>query len=107
MVTGRKYAELIEAAGRATAGQRSGPLQLAKDLARQLSEYEAVRDGHTNVFLIDDIDDLGDALIQARLARGWTHRVSVSTLTGRVNRRSGTFFVPIVMETRKRYRRTH
>ncbi len=73
-VTRRKYAELIEAAGRASAGQRSGLLELAKDLARQLDEYEGIRDGRTNVFVIDDVDDLGDALIKARLARGWTHR---------------------------------
>jgi transcriptional regulator with XRE-family HTH domain len=73
-VTRRKYAELIEAAGRASAGQRSGLLELTKDLARQLDEYEGIRDGHTNAFVIDDVDDLGDALIKARLARGWTHR---------------------------------
>jgi ribosome-binding protein aMBF1 (putative translation factor) len=76
----RKRNELLHAAERARPGQESGYLALVSDLARELSEYEAIRDGQINEFEVDSIDSLGDALIKARLARGWTHRQLASVL---------------------------
>jgi hypothetical protein len=66
--------ELLHAAARAEPGKESAYLELVTELARELSEYEAIRNGQINEFEIDGFDDLGDALIKARLARGWSHR---------------------------------
>jgi ribosome-binding protein aMBF1 (putative translation factor) len=66
--------ELLHAAERADPGKESAYLELVTELARELSEYEAIRNGQINEFEIDGFDNLGDALIKARLARGWSHR---------------------------------
>ena len=47
---------------------------LVNDLTSELSEYEAVRSGQLTTFKVNGIDDLGDALVKARIAKGWTHR---------------------------------
>src|SRR5438045_1394127 len=47
--------------------------ELARELDDDISEYLAVRNGVTNVFCVQGIDQLGDALTKARVARGLTH----------------------------------
>lgn len=47
---------------------------MVTELAQELTEFEAIQNGQINEFEIDGFDDLGDALIKARLARGWSHR---------------------------------
>jgi transcriptional regulator with XRE-family HTH domain len=49
-------------------------LELAAEIGRDIEEYEALLTGMVNLFEVDSIDDLGECLIKARLARGWTQR---------------------------------
>lgn len=44
------------------------------DLSAELKEYEALRDGTTTVIEAHSLAGLADALIKARIARGWTQR---------------------------------
>ena len=76
----RKRNELLHAAERSHPGQESGYLELVSELGQELSEYEAIRNGQINEFNIDGIDSLGDALVKARLARGWSHRQLATVL---------------------------
>jgi transcriptional regulator with XRE-family HTH domain len=47
---------------------------LIGDVRKEISEYEAVRDGAVRTFAIRSLDDLGPALIKVRLASGKTQR---------------------------------
>jgi transcriptional regulator with XRE-family HTH domain len=39
-----------------------------------MDEYQSIRDGSQNRFRLDSLDDLSDALVKARIARGLTQR---------------------------------
>jgi HTH-type transcriptional regulator/antitoxin HigA len=45
-----------------------------QDLRHELTDYEQLRDGGTTVFEATSLAGLADALIKARIARGWTQR---------------------------------
>ncbi|GAA1955998.1 hypothetical protein GCM10009798_14150 [Nocardioides panacihumi] len=47
---------------------------LIDDLSADITEYEELKEGRLRNFALRDLDALGDALIKARIARGWTHR---------------------------------
>jgi ribosome-binding protein aMBF1 (putative translation factor) len=66
--------ELLHAAEQAPPERRSSYLQLAEEIGHDLEEYEAIRAGRLNRFEVEGFDALGEALVKARLARGWTHR---------------------------------
>lgn len=76
----KKHQELMLAASRAKPGQGSSFLALAEDIANELAEYEAIRDGHITTFAVNGVDDIGEALVKARIARGLTHRQLSETL---------------------------
>ncbi len=72
---------LIEATRRGDAGdddfrdlQIAGLEGQATDLREELAEYEKLRDGSTTVIEATSLGGLADALIKARIARGWTQR---------------------------------
>lgn len=72
---------LIEATRRGDAGddgfrdlQVAGLESQATDLRDELAEYEKLRDGSTTVIEATSLAGLADALIKARIARGWTQR---------------------------------
>lgn len=44
------------------------------DLHEEIEEYEALRDGETTMIEASSLAGLADALIKARVARGWTQR---------------------------------
>jgi ribosome-binding protein aMBF1 (putative translation factor) len=46
----------------------------AADLRSELSEYEAMRSGNIRVFESQTLSGLAEALVKARVARGWTQR---------------------------------
>jgi ribosome-binding protein aMBF1 (putative translation factor) len=46
----------------------------ADDLRAELADYEAVRSGQIRTFEALSLRGLADALIKARIARGWTQR---------------------------------
>lgn len=66
--------ELLHAAEQTPPERRSSYLELADEIGRDLEEYEAIQAGRLNRFEIEGIDSIGEALVKARLARGWTHR---------------------------------
>jgi transcriptional regulator with XRE-family HTH domain len=66
--------ELLRAAEQAPPGRRSHYLEVIEEMTHDLDEYEAIHDGRLNLFEVASFDDLGEALVKARLARGWTHR---------------------------------
>ncbi len=46
----------------------------ASDLRGELVEYEAMRSGNIRVFESPTLSGLAEALVKARIARGWTQR---------------------------------
>jgi transcriptional regulator with XRE-family HTH domain len=48
--------------------------RLIDELVAQIDEFKDVRDGRSKVFVLGSLDDLGEAAIKARIARGWTHK---------------------------------
>ena len=46
----------------------------ADDLRAELTDYELLRSGSTRTFVASSLRGLADALIKARIARGWTQR---------------------------------
>jgi hypothetical protein len=70
----KKHQDLILAARNAKPGQGSSFLVLAEGIASELAEYEAIRDGLITTFAVHGLDDIGDALTKARIAKGFTHR---------------------------------
>lgn len=47
---------------------------LIDDLSADIAQYEDARDGRKQTFELRDLDGLGEAIIKARISRGWTHR---------------------------------
>lgn len=47
---------------------------LIDDLSADIAQYEDARDGKTQTFDLKDLDGLGEAVIKARISRGWTHK---------------------------------
>ena len=66
--------ELLHAAEQASADRRSSYLALAEEIQRDLEEYESIQSGQLTSFEVEGVDSLGESLIKARLARGWTQR---------------------------------
>ncbi|MGV9282334.1 helix-turn-helix transcriptional regulator [Streptomyces sp. NPDC003730] len=62
---------LVEAADEADRQVWSG---LAKDLRCEIEEYVAIRSGQTTTFQIASLDDIGEALIKARMACNLTQK---------------------------------
>jgi HTH-type transcriptional regulator/antitoxin HigA len=54
--------------------QAAGLASQIQDLRDELTDYEQLRDGGTTVFEATSLAGLADALIKARIARGWTQR---------------------------------
>lgn len=54
--------------------QVAGLASQIEDLRRELDDYEQLRDGDTTVIEASSLAGLADALIKARIARGWTQR---------------------------------
>lgn len=54
--------------------QLEGLHSQAADLREEIAEYEALRDGGTTIIEASSLAGLADALIKARVARGWTQR---------------------------------
>lgn len=54
--------------------QAAGLASQVMDLREEIGEYEQLRDGGTRVFEASSLAGLADALIKARIARGWTQR---------------------------------
>lgn len=75
-LTMRKRAAAIEAANQIPDGDpgRDANLRFADQLAYELGEYEAVRGGWRRSFDVDSVEGLADALVRARIARGWTQK---------------------------------
>jgi transcriptional regulator with XRE-family HTH domain len=73
-VSRKRREELLRAAEEAPSNRRSSYLELANQIGQELEEYEAIRRGAINVFSVREIDDLGEVLVKARLAKGWTQR---------------------------------
>ena len=51
------------------------------DFKREIAEYEALQNGKTNELTIQSLEDFGQILIQARIAKKW----SQSELAGKLN----------------------
>src|ERR1700733_1233989 len=73
-VSRKRREELLRAAEEAPPGRRSSYLQLADEIGRELEEYDKIRQGEIDEFSVRQIDDLGEVLVKARLAKGWTQR---------------------------------
>lgn len=54
--------------------QLAGLQSQADDLRAEVVDYERLRDGRTTVIEADSLAGIADALIKARVARGWTQR---------------------------------
>lgn len=70
----RKHAQLLEAASQASGRDRESYERLARRVAQELREYEALVHDSPDAIPVDGLDNMADALVKARLARGWTHR---------------------------------
>jgi DNA-binding XRE family transcriptional regulator len=53
---------------------------LIQEVTKEVERYLAVRDGLVNLFGVDSLDDLGPALVMARVSRGWSQRQLASEL---------------------------
>lgn len=74
-VSRRLLRDLQAAATAAGDDRRASYDELAAEVTEELREYDAIRSGtFGGAFAVDGIGGLGDALIKARLARGWTQR---------------------------------
>lgn len=80
VIARKEHAGLLRAAAEAAPAARNGFLQLAAEIECELEEYDAIRGGAVSRFSVGDIGDLGEALVKARLARGWTHRQLAAAL---------------------------
>lgn len=71
----RTLKTLQAAADAAGEDKRTSYDELAAEVTEELREYDAIRSGsYAGAFAVDGIDGIGDALVKARLARGWTQR---------------------------------
>jgi transcriptional regulator with XRE-family HTH domain len=75
IVAKEKAAKLAQAvsASETTADQQAYSALLA-EIEEQIQEYEDIRARRTQRFMFDNVDQLGDVAIKARLARGVTQR---------------------------------
>ena len=56
-------------------GHQNGLLALIGDLQAELDNYESLKAGTVRTLPLDSVlSDLPDALVRARIARGWTHK---------------------------------
>ncbi len=72
--TRKRVRALATAAATTDVNERAGYRHLIDDLTSELSEYDSIQSGRVKTFEVNGIDNLGDALVKARIARGWTHR---------------------------------
>jgi transcriptional regulator with XRE-family HTH domain len=49
-------------------------ISLAQEVRAEVAKYLAVRDKKVNLFSISSADDIGPAVVNARISRGWTQR---------------------------------
>jgi transcriptional regulator with XRE-family HTH domain len=70
----RKLDELCSAADSSSGLDRKIYLEAAEEVESEIDEFEAITSGLRKSFGISSIDDLIDALVKARLARGMTQR---------------------------------
>jgi transcriptional regulator with XRE-family HTH domain len=70
--TRRKYQEAIDAAGQVEESDATGYLAFAEKLKQEIDEYLAIREGRIKFFSIDEVDNLANGLIKARIARRLT-----------------------------------
>src|SRR5437879_2328563 len=70
----RRLADLQAAVEQATGQERDVLEAMAGEVEAEIKEYNDTRDGVYNVFVVRDIDGLGDALTSARISKGWTHQ---------------------------------
>jgi transcriptional regulator with XRE-family HTH domain len=77
----RKRGEALESAERADDDLQRQVLQrFAADVQEEIDEFRAVTCGSINVFHVGSFDDLAEALVKGRLARGWTQKQLASEL---------------------------
>ncbi|MFD3780285.1 multiprotein-bridging factor 1 family protein [Streptomyces sp. NPDC058612] len=67
-----KLVQVQEAAEAASGAQRAVLRDFSEELNREIVEYETLRKGEMPVIQINGLDDLPDALVKARVARGLT-----------------------------------
>jgi HTH-type transcriptional regulator/antitoxin HigA len=70
----KKLAALEQSARHATPEERVTYAELIADLRHAVQEYRAIEQRSISLFQVRSVDDLPDALIKARIYRGWTHR---------------------------------
>lgn len=63
----KRRGELLRVSEEAPPNRRSSYLELAEEIGRELEEYEAICSGAVNLFSVQEIDDLGEVLVKARL----------------------------------------
>lgn len=69
----------------------------ASDLRSELVEYEAMRSGNIGVFESPTRSGLAEALVKARIARGWTQRQlaeKLGTVEQQIQRYEATGYAP-------------
>lgn len=67
-----KLGQVNEAAEAASGAERAVLRDFAEEVTAEIVEYEEIRKGDRRVFQVDGLDHLTDALIKARIARGFT-----------------------------------
>ena len=73
-VSRRKANEAEEASRQVQGAARRALERFAGELRSEVEEFEAIRSGLVNSFKVGGVDELGEALIKARIAKGWTQR---------------------------------
>src|SRR5947199_1697510 len=71
-VTRQKRDASLAAAEAADAADRRIHEEFARELTREIDEYLGLRNGYVSSFPVESVDQLADALIKARISRGWT-----------------------------------
>ena len=70
----RKHDEILKAMQALSSEDRAVLERLGDDVRKEIDDYVSIRNQIVNVFKLDSFDDLGQAVIRARVARGWTQR---------------------------------
>ena len=70
----RKVEELRRASGGASAIERDSIRRLIVEIKTEIREYQAVRGGLVARFDLNELDDIGEALVKARIASGKTQQ---------------------------------
>ena len=74
-VANRKMTEVYDVLASVTEpGERDGLERLCSRLRHEIHEYEAITRKMVSSFRVRSVDDLSEALIKARLYRGWTQK---------------------------------